>query len=83
MAHYHVAQAKDELDTLIRKASQGETVSIIGDDGAVATLVVQQGATEQPRSAHDHDWFDRVRIKPRYPSNSVELLQAMRTEYRY
>lgn len=83
MTHYPIAQAKDELEALIHRASHGETVSIVTPDGAIATLVVHGGADEHPRSAHDHDWFDRVRIKPRYPSNSVELIQAMRAEYRY
>ena len=83
MTHYPVAQAKDELEALIHRASHGESVSIVSANGAIATLVVHEDASEQPRSAHDHDWFDRVRIKPRYPSNSVELIQAMRAEYRY
>ena len=83
MTHYPIDQAKNELESLIHRASRGESVSIVSASGAVATLLVSAEAQEAPRSAYDHEWFDRVRIKPRYPSDSVEIVRAMRTEYRY
>ncbi|MDZ4365347.1 hypothetical protein [Brevundimonas sp.] len=83
MTQYTVPQAKDALDSLIHRASQGETVSIVTTDGSIARLVIVESDREGPRSAHDVEWFDRVRVKPRYPSNSVETMRAMRAEYRY
>lgn len=83
MTHYDLDEASGALGELIRRAASGEAIAIVAKDGAVARLVVETADDDRPRSAHDHDWFDRVRVKPRYPVNSVEILRAMRAEYRY
>lgn len=83
MTQYDLDEASGALAELIRRAAMGEAVAIVAEDGAVARLVVETAEGDRPRSAHDHGWFDRVRIKPRYPANSVETLRAMRAEYRY
>lgn len=83
MTQYALKDAASDLGGLIRRAGRGETIAIVTDDGAVARLVVEDAEGDAPRSPHDHEWFDRIRIKPRYPSNSVELIKAMRAEYRY
>lgn len=83
MTDYSVADAANTLDSLIRRAAQGETVAIITEGGTVARIVVDHQEGDGPKSPHDVDWLDRVRIKPRYPLNAAETIRDMRSEYRY
>lgn len=83
MTQYDLDEATRQLGKLIHRAGKGESIAIVAKDGVVARLVVESAEGDHPRSVHDHEWFDRIRIKPRYPANSVETLRAMRAEYRY
>jgi hypothetical protein len=29
------------------------------------------------------DWMERVRVRPSYPSNAMEIIRDMRSDYRY
>lgn len=84
MPSYSVSEAKNQLPRLLDRMLAGEEVVITRRNKPIARLTPEGGAVvDLPRSAHDHAWFDRVRIRPSYPTNSVELLRAMRAEYRY
>ncbi|NBB65280.1 hypothetical protein GVN18_39130 [Pseudomonas sp. ODNR1LW] len=83
MTDYSVDDAANALGTLIHRAARGETIAIVTESGTVARIVVDAAEKDMPVSAHDVAWLDRVRIKPRYPFNSVETIREMRSEYRY
>ena len=83
MTDYTVNDAANALGTLIHRAARGETIAIVTENGMVARIVVDHAEQDAPVSAHDVQWLDRVRIKPRYPLNAVEVIRDMRSEYRY
>lgn len=83
MTDYTVNDAANALGTLIHRAARGETIAIVTESGMVARIVVDHAEPDAPVSAHDVQWLDRVRIKPRYPLNAVEVIRDMRSEYRY
>jgi antitoxin (DNA-binding transcriptional repressor) of toxin-antitoxin stability system len=83
MADYSLSDASRTLDALIHRASKGETVAIVTGDGTVARLVIDAASEDRPKSIHDLDWMQRVRVRPRYPSNTMEIIRDMRSDYRY
>ena len=83
MADYSVSDASQALSALIHQASKGETVAIRTGDGTVARLVIDATSEDRPRSIHDLAWLERVRVRPRDPLNTTEIIRDMRSDYRY
>ena len=79
MTRYSVAQAQADFDRLVCAAERGEEVIIDSPNPEVAVKLMAHRA--RPRSAHDHEWLDAVRVHPRRgPVDTVAVLRKMREE---
>lgn len=79
MSSYSVAEAKNNLPRLLDRMLAGEAVTITRRGKPIARL--EPAEPPAPTGgAVDLEWFQRVRVKPTNPINSVDLIRQMRDE---
>lgn len=78
MSSYSVAEAKNNLPRLLDRMLAGEAVTITRRGKPIARLEPAEPLART--SAVDLEWFQRVRVKPTNPINSVDLIRQMRDE---
>ena len=79
MTRYSVAEAQSDFVRLVDVAERGEEVVIDRPNPDVVVKVVAQRV--RPRSAHDVEWLDAVRVHPRRgPVNTAAALREMKDE---
>ena len=77
MASYTIAEAREQLDELLRKAAVGEEVVIARDGGRDVLLTPRRGG---PVTAEDIEWLRRRRAKLADPVDLTQLIRDMRDE---
>ena len=79
MTRYSVAEAQSDFARLVDEAERGEEVVIERPDTDVVVKVVAHRI--RPRSAHDVEWLDAVRVHPRRgPVNTAAALREMKDD---
>lgn len=77
MTRYSVAEAQSDFDRLVDAAERGEEVIIDRPNPDVVVKVVAH--RQRPRSAHDIEWLDAVRVRPRRgPVNTAAALRELK-----
>lgn len=79
MASYSVAEAKNQLPSLIDKALGGEIVVITRHGKPVAELMPRKSLSQEERDAL-YDWMEQEADKRPVRTSAVELLNQMYEE---
>ncbi len=79
MGAYSIAEAKDRLSSLVKKAEEGEDVAITRHGKVVAYL---RSALERPLRQPSHElvakMVERARSRPGLGENGVDIIRRMR-----
>ena len=79
MAAYSIAEAKDRLSSLIRRAEEGEDVAITRHGKVVAHLrPTGERPNRQPSRELIAQIAERAKSRPRLVENAVDIIRRMR-----